>query len=125
MTIKKSIGVLAKYIPFIAILVLQIMSLCRGMTTASEEAERNIRIWTDALILGAVIGEIGSLLVIDRFNAFLTGKTFNIIQDIIDDNSQDIAVKYNGIVASSFLGFVFLSLNMVYIHTEKRMILIT
>lgn len=121
MNIKKSIGVLAKYIPFIAILALHVLSLCRGITTISEEMERNILIWTDALIIGAVVGEIGSLLVIDRFNVLLTGKTPNIVQDIIDENSQDVAVMYNGIVASSFLIFVILALNIVYMTTEKRL----
>ena len=121
MNIKKSIGVLAKYIPFIAILALHVLSLCRGITTISEEMERNILIWTDALIIGAVVGEIGSILVIDRFNVLLTGKTPNIVQDIIDENSQDVAVMYNGIVASSFLIFVILALNIVYMTTEKRL----
>lgn len=124
MTVKKLIGVLTKYIPFIAILVLQILSLYRGITTISEEMERNIQIWTDALIIGAVIGEIGSLLVIDRFNVLLTGKTPNIVQDIIEENSQDVAVTYNGMVASSFFISTVFALNMVYVVTEKRLFLI-
>lgn len=121
MTIKKSIGVLAKYIPFIAILALQVLSLCRGITTISEEMERNICILTDALIIGAFIGEIGSMMVIDRFNVMLTGKTPNFVQDIINENSQNFAVMYNGIVASSFWGFLIFILNIFYITTENSL----
>lgn len=43
--------------------------------TIDDGIERNIRIWKDALILSAVIGEIGSLIVVGQFNVLLTGTT--------------------------------------------------
>ncbi|MBM6679394.1 hypothetical protein [Pseudoflavonifractor capillosus] len=119
----KIIGILTKYIPFIGILVLHIFSLYRGATTVTDEINRNIQIWTDTLIISAIIGSICSLLVLDLLNILITGKTLNIVQDVLEKTSQDAAVMYNGMVVSSlFLPVVFI-INMIYITTGNRLFL--
>ena len=106
----KIIGILTKYIPFIGILVLHIFSLYRGATTVTDEINRNIQIWTDTLIISAIIGSICSLLVLDLLNILITGKTLNIVQDVLEKTSQDAAVMYNGMVVSSLFPLTFFSI---------------
>ncbi len=65
MTYRKVIGLALKYLPFIGILALKIYSLYHGITTITDETNRNIRIWTSALTICAIVGEIGSLLVVE------------------------------------------------------------
>lgn len=70
---RKTIGQFVIYLPLIGLLALAIYSLCIGATTSDDGIERDIRIWKDALILSAIIGEIGSLIVVRQFNILLTG----------------------------------------------------
>ena len=100
MTYSKVIGSALKYLPYLGILALNIYSLYHGVTTITDETDRNIRIWTNALLICAIVGEIGSLLVINRFNLFLSGKTPNFVQDILEDSGQDVSVTYNGMIVS-------------------------
>ena len=117
MTHSKVIGSALKYLPFLGILALNIYSLYHGVTTITDETDRNIRIWTNALLICAIVGEIGSLLVIDRFNLFLSGKTPNFVQDILKDSGQDVSVTYNGMIVSSLFVPVIFILYIVYIAT--------
>ena len=117
MTYRKIIGSALKYLPFLGLLALNIYSLYQGMTTIADETSRNIRIWTNALQISAIVGEIGSLLVIDRFNLLLSGKTPNFVQDILEDSGQDISVTYNGMIVSSLFVPAIFILYIVYIAT--------
>ena len=117
MTYSKVIGSALKYLPFLGILALNIYSLYHGVTTITDETDRNIRIWTNALLICAIVGEIGSLLIIDRFNMILSGKTPNFAQDIMEDSGQDVSVTYNGMIVSSLFVPVIFILYIVYITT--------
>ncbi len=117
MTYRKIIGSALKYLPFLGLLALNIYSLYQGMTTITDQTSRNIRIWTNALQISAIVGEIGSLLVIDRFNLLLSGKTPNFVQDILEDSGQDVSVTYNGMIVSSILVSAIFILYIVYITT--------
>lgn len=117
MTYRKIIGSALKYLPFLGLLALNIYSLYQGMTTIADQTSRNIRIWTNALQISAIVGEIGSLLVIDRFNLLLSGKTPNFVQDILEDSGQDVSVTYNGMIVSSILVSAIFILYIVYITT--------
>ena len=117
MTYRKKIGSALKYLPFLGLLALNIYSLYQGMTTITDQTSRNIRIWTNALQISAIVGEIGSLLVIDRFNLLLSGKTPNFVQDILEDSGQDVSVTYNGMIVSSILVSAIFILYIVYITT--------
>lgn len=119
----KLLGAVIKYIPFICILAINITSLYNGTTTILDEIERNIHIWTKALCICAIIGELGSLLVIDRFNMLLTGKTPNFVNDVREESSQDFAVMYNGIVASSFIIAAITGCSALYTKTQNRLFL--
>ena len=109
---RKTIGQFVIYLPLIGLLALAIYSLCIGATTSDDGIERDIRIWKDALILSAIIGEIGSLIVVRQFNILLTGTTPNFIQDLQEENSQDFAIIYNGIVATVYKGNIIKNLIM-------------
>ena len=117
MTYSKVIGSALKYLPFLGILALNIYSLYHGVTTITDETDRNIRIWTNALLICAIVGEIGSLLVINRFNLFLSGKTPNFVQDILEDSGQDVSVTYNGMIVSLLFVPAIFILYIVYITT--------
>ena len=116
------LGTIAKYIPFIGMLAVYTISLCRSITLA-DEIERSINIWTNALVISAILGEIGSLLVIDRFNLLLTGKTPNIVDDIRDERSQDVAVMYNGLIASTFIMTAIMGFYVLYTYTQNSLFL--
>ena len=118
---RKTIGQFVIYLPLIGLLVLAIYSLCLGATTIDDGIERNIRIWKDALILSAVIGEIGSLIVVGQFNVLLTGTTPNLIKDLQEENSGDFAIMYNGVVACTVFVFVLLILKLLYSCTKIRL----
>lgn len=117
---RKLIGLVLKYLPFIGILALSIFSLYHGITTLTDEADRNIRILTDILLIVAVVGDIGSFLVIDQFNIALSGKSLNFFQDIWEESSQDIAVKYNELIVLSLLIPVINILYIIFFATGIR-----
>lgn len=123
MSRKKVINALICYMPFIALLFEYLLSLFRDITMIAAEMERNTCILTDVLMINATIGEIGCLLVIERFGILLTGKESSIVDDIREESSQDVAVKYNGVVASSFIIIVLFVLYGFYIITEKHLFL--
>lgn len=120
MTCRRIIGILIKYVPLMAILILHILSLLRGTTTIMDEMDRSISIWKDVLQISAIIGEIGCLLVLDKINISLTGKTTSFVDDIKQESSQEVAIRYNGIVADAFLLFVVMTLTILYAYTQKR-----
>lgn len=72
---RNTFGTIVKYVPFIGMLIVYVLTLWRGVAADADGINRNIHIWTNALYISAILGEIGSLLVIDRFNLLLTGKT--------------------------------------------------
>ena len=69
------------------------------------------------MLICAIVGEIGSLLVINRFNLFLSGKTPNFVQDILEDSGQDVSVTYNGMIVSLLFVPAIFILYIVYITT--------
>ena len=119
MACRKLIGILTKYLPFIGLLALLIFSLYNGAITITDEVSRNIHIWTDALMISAVVSEIGNLLVLDWLVLLTTGKAPDIVQDIWEKSSQDISAMYNGIVVSSLFVTIIFVLNLIYITTGK------
>ena len=123
MTYGRVAGLMIKYLPFLGILALKIYSLYHGVTTIADEANRNVRIWTDALVICAIVGEVGNLLVIDRFNLLLSGKTPNFAQDVLEDDSQDVSVTYNGMIVSSLFIPALVILYYIYIVTEIQLLL--
>ena len=123
MTYGRVAGLTIKYLPFLGILALKIYSLYHGVTTIADEANRNVRIWTDALVICAIVGEVGNLLVIDRFNLLLSGKTPNFAQDVLEDDSQDVSVTYNGMIVSSLFIPALVILYYIYIVTEIQLLL--
>lgn len=118
MTYGRVAGLMIKYLPFLGILALKIYSLYHGVTTIADEANRNVRIWTDALVICAIVGEVGNLLVIDRFNLLLSGKTPNFAQDVLEDDSQDVSVTYNGMIVSSLFIPALVILYYIYIGSK-------
>ena len=118
---KKIIGILLKYLLLIGILALQIFSLYHGATTITEETDRNICIWKNALMISAIVGAISSLLTIDSFNILITGKSQNIIEDICKKDSQDVAVMYNGLVVEALFIPAICILNIMYFVTGNRL----
>lgn len=117
------IGKIIKYLPFIALLVFYAISLWQGITKIADGMERSIHIWTGALIINAIIGEICSLIVIERFNILLTGKTTNIVKDILNEDSQDVAVMTNGMVANTFILILIISFYAIYMYTRNQLLL--
>lgn len=71
----------------------------------------------------AIVGEVGNLLVIDRFNLLLSGKTPNFAQDVLEDDSQDVSVTYNGMIVSSLFIPALVILYYIYIVTEIQLLL--
>lgn len=120
---RNTFGTIVKYVPFIGMLIVYILPLWRGVAAAADGIDRSIHIWTNALCISAILGEIGSLLVIDRFNLLLTGKTPDIVNDIRDESSEDVAVMYNGIIASTFMLTVIMGFYILYEYTQKRLFL--
>ena len=120
---RRTIDVLMCYIPFALVLFFYVMSLFRDAAIIANEMDRNVHILTDVLMINAIIGEMGCLLVIDRFSVLLTGKKVTIGEDIREKSSEDVAVKYNGVIASSF---IFIMLSVVYVLykiTEWKLLL--
>ena len=115
-------GIIIKYIPFIGLLAVYIMSLCRGVTIA-DEIERNIQTWTNVLVMCAIIGEVGSLLVTDKFSILLIGKSLNFVDDIREESSQDVAVLFNGIFANAVIMTALIVLYILYERTQNRLFL--
>ena len=124
MKLRKVIGALAKYIPFVSLLFIYTMSLYRGATTITDEMERGILIWTDALMLSVIIGGICNLLVMDRFSQLVTGKTPNIVNDFVEQDSKEFSVSYNGLIVGAFLKTGLVILVILYVITEIRLFLI-
>ena len=120
---RNTFGTIVKYVPFIGMLIVYILPLWRGVAAAADGIDRSIHIWTNALCISAILGEIGSLLVIDRFNLLLTGKTPDIVNDIRDESSEDVAVMYNGIIASTFMLTAIMGFYILYAYTQKRLFL--
>lgn len=101
------------------------LMLYNGATKKSDDMNRNILILTNALILNAVVGEFGSLLVMDKFLKLTTGKKHSVVEDFKEKSSQDISVMYNEIVGlAAFFTTVFV-LNGIYKVTGNHLVSIT
>lgn len=124
MKLRKMIDALAKYVPFVSLLFIYTMSLYRDATTITDEMERGILVWTDVLMLSAIIGGICNLLVIDRFSRLVTGKIPNIVNDFVEQDSKEFSVSYNGLFVSAFLNTGLGILVILYLITEIRLFLI-
>ena len=120
---RKTIGMIIKYVPLLGLLAMYSVSFYRDMMIITDEIERNICIWTHIMLIGASLGIIGSLLVIEQFNILLTGKTPDIIKDIAEENSQDVAVMYNGLIASSVFMSVMVIIYLRYLVTKNQFLL--
>lgn len=120
---RKTIGKIIKYVPFLGLLAVYGVSFYQDMIIITDKIERNICAWTHILLIGASLGIIGSLLVMERFNILLTGKTPDIINDIAEENSQDVAVIYNGLIASSVFMSIIVAIYFRYLLTKNRFLL--
>ena len=124
MKLKKIFGALTKYGIFILLLILHIKSLHQDINTIADNTDYNIRIWKDALIISAIIGEIGSLLVTDKFNLLTTGKTPSFLEDIQKENSENTAVMYNESLVGSLFCTIITALYMLNIYLQNKQLLI-
>lgn len=112
------------YLPLIAFLALAVYSLCYGAATISDGMERRIRIWKDALMASAILGELGSLMVINRFNLLLSGETPDLVRDLHEKSGPELSVMYNGLIVYAVFMPVLLAVNLLYIHTQTRVFMI-
>ena len=117
------LGAILLYVAFIGMLAIYIMSLYWSITGLADERERAVRIWTDILTIFVVISEIESMLVMNRLSIFLTGKTLNIVDDLFEENSQDFAVRYNGVTGWAFFTMIIMALSICYLYTQNRLFL--
>lgn len=125
MSQRNKVGKLLKWIPLIGFLTVSIVVLCKGAATITEEIERCIYILTNVLILSGILGVISSLMVIDRFNILLTGKTPNIVDDVREESSQDVAVVYNGMIGSTSVMAIIFVLLVLNAYNKNRLFLYT
>ena len=121
MAYRKIIDIFVKYLLLILMLVLHICSLYDGVVTIIDKMNRNIHIWTNVLIISAIICGISNLLIVDLLTILKTGKTLNIIQDIEEESSQNIAVMYNGLVAGSLFLIIACTLSIIHMATGLRL----
>lgn len=124
MTRRKMTGQHIIYLPFIVFLALAIYSLYLGVTTIDDDMERNVRVWKDALMISAILGEFGSLIVVNRFNLLLTGITPNLVRDLREKSGPELTTMYNSLFAYVVFMPILLALNILYIHTQLRLFLI-
>ena len=68
MTFKKLIGMAINYIPFLGLVIIFAISLYRGALTITDPIERNIHVWTYALLINTSFCELCSFLLINRFS---------------------------------------------------------
>lgn len=124
MKIKKILSTLIVYSPLFCFVIFCALSLFKGTNSIADEIESGIHFWTNLFRLSIAIGEIGCLLVMNQFSIVMTGKTSNIADDFLEQDSIEFSVSYNGLIASTVL---FLGLGipyMVYIITKNRILLI-
>lgn len=124
MTRRKITGQHIIYLPFIVFLALAIYSLYLGVTTIDDDMEQNVRVWKDALMISAILGEFGSLIVVNRFNLLLTGTTPNLVRDLREKSGPELTTMYNSLFAYVVFMPILLALNILYIHTQLRLFLI-
>ena len=120
MNFKKIAGTSINYISFLGLIIVFIISLCRGALTITDDIERNIHIWTYILLISTSFCELCSFLLINRFSILLTGKAPNILDDIEEQNGPNLSVMYNGVVGNSVLFTFIFSVYMLYVFTENR-----
>lgn len=117
-------GGVMKYSLFIALISLQILSIYTAVINRSDETEFAVRIWKSALSINATVGLMGNLFAMDCLSKLMTGKQQNILTDLIERDSKEISVSYNGfIVVSLFLPITVISMYL-YIRTNMHLFLI-
>lgn len=124
MKFRKKMRGLLKYIPMVGLLALQGLSLYRGAVTISDSTERAIRIWKEALLINAALGLTGGLVVLDMLVKFTGGRPPSIIEDLIEQDSKEFAVSYNGMVADSFFLSAFGICMVLYLRTNIHLLLV-
>jgi len=120
----RMLGIFVKYGTLIGFLGLRGLSLYRGATTDVGDMERAVWIWKDVLLLNATLGLIGSLLAIDKLSVLTLGKSQNIFDEIMEQDSKEVAVSYNGLFTSSLFLATFGILVILYIKTSIHLFLI-
>lgn len=117
------LGVLTKYIPLVGLIYMYGFSLHHGIMIITNEADRAVQIWKDILCLNITIGMFGSLFVQDKLAELVLGKRLNLFDDFLEQDSKDLAVSYNGIVAGVVRTTVIMVLVILYLTTNIRLFL--
>ena len=124
MKVRNFLGTAMKFFPLIWLLLLYVVLLCRTISTYVEEPSRLVQIWKYALQICIIIGMIGSLAVQDGVMKHITGRPQNFLTDMEERTSAEMAVPYNGLVASVFILVPITVLSALYALTDSRVFLI-
>lgn len=119
-TFKNLVKISLTSIPFFGMIVGFTIALWGGTLTITDTIERNIHIWTYALLISASFCELCSFLLINSFGILLTGKVHNIIDDMEEQSGPELSVIYNGVVGSTIFSVFIISTYMLYMFTENR-----
>lgn len=121
---RKKMRGLLKYIPMVGLLVLYGLSLYRGAVTIPDSTERAIWIWKEALLINAALGLTGGMVVLDMLARFTGGRPPSIIEDLMEQDSKEFAVSYNGMVADSLFLSAFGICMVLYLRTNIHLLLV-
>lgn len=112
------LGDLSKYMPSLALLVLEFIALHRSITE-----ENNVQIWTNALLIVVTLAMFGNLYAQSAIYTQMTGERHSIPRDIVRMNSEDLSVTYNWLFAAPLLVGVPTLLLFLYVKTERKIFL--
>lgn len=114
----KIISEVAKYLPFVGLISLQILSICTAAANLSDEMERAVRIWQATLLIAVTVGMIVNLFAMDQLSKLTTGKRQSIFTDLMENSSGEISVLYNGYIVYSLFVIVIVISEYFYIRTN-------
>ena len=118
------LGTVIKFFPLIWLLLLYVVLLCRTASTYAGEPSQLVQIWKYALQICVMAGMIGSLAVQDGVAKHITGRPQNFLTDMEERTGAEMAVPYNGLVASAFILASITVLFALYTLTNFRVFLI-
>lgn len=120
----KIISQVTKYLPIVAWISLQILSIHTAAVNLSDETERAIRIWQAALQIVVGVGMIGNLFSINQFSNLIIGKRQSAFTDLMENSSEKNSVLYNGFIALSLFLPITVIATYFYIRTNMLLFLI-
>ena len=124
MKFRKTIGACVKYLPLVCLLCLHGVSLYFDVTNILNDTEPAPRIWKDVLLIIATLGLCGSLCVIGMLSKLTTGRPLNFIDELLEQDSKELAVSYNGFIGSSLFVTIFVILLTFYAITNNHLFMI-